>query len=89
LDHCQRCDRSLRHLGIWSFAVKTSSAKGAKAMHKFGAAIQRELAETKAKLAEAEWLIRELDGHEGAEGWSEYLQKRLDAYQFSTTPEQK
>jgi hypothetical protein len=36
------------------------------------------------QLDEAEWLIRELDGHEGAEGWSEYLRKRLDAYQFST-----
>lgn len=38
----------------------------------------------KAQLAEAEWLIKELESHEGAEGWSEYLRKRLDAYEHKT-----
>lgn len=40
----------------------------------------------KTKLTEAEWLIRELCGHEGAEGFSEYLNKRLEAYEFTTQP---
>jgi hypothetical protein len=34
------------------------------------------------KLAEAEWLVRELAAHEGAEGLSEYLRERLDKYEF-------
>jgi len=38
-----------------------------------------------AKLTEAEWLICELEMHEGAEGWSEYLSKRLENYRFITT----
>jgi len=33
-----------------------------------------------AALREAVWLIGELERHEGAEGWSEYLRKRLDAF---------
>jgi hypothetical protein len=35
-----------------------------------------------AKLREAEWLLREACKHEGAEGFSEYLNKRLDAYEM-------
>lgn len=31
----------------------------------------------KQKLSDAQWLIRELDQHEGAEGWSQYLKKAL------------
>lgn len=38
------------------------------------------------KLAEAEWLIRELCSHEGAEGWSLYLNERLAKYEFETPP---
>lgn len=37
-----------------------------------------------AKLAEAEWLIRELYAHEGAEGFSKYLVDRLEVYEFET-----
>jgi hypothetical protein len=33
-----------------------------------------------ARLVEAEWLISELDNHEGCEGWSKYLQDRLDLF---------
>lgn len=40
-----------------------------------------------AQLREAEWLIREMSGHEGAEGFSDYLTKRLEAYQFTTAAE--
>lgn len=36
------------------------------------------------KLAEAEYLIRELCAHEGAEGHSQYLNEKLEAYQFET-----
>jgi hypothetical protein len=43
-----------------------------------------------AALREANWLIGELAGHEGAEGWSEYLRKRLDAFdaRAALAPEQ-
>lgn len=41
------------------------------------------------KIRELEWLVRELEGHEGAEGWSQYLRQRLDAYQFETEVEEK
>ena len=33
-----------------------------------------------AALTEANWLIDDLDMHEGAEGWSQYLRDRLDIY---------
>lgn len=33
-----------------------------------------------AKLKEADYLIEELDSHEGAEGWSGYLRERLLDY---------
>lgn len=46
--------------------------------------LQRHNQKLKTKLAEAEWLIRELDVHCGAEGWSDYLIKRLDQYKFMT-----
>lgn len=36
------------------------------------------------KLAEAEWLIRNLSSHEGAEGWSKDLSERLYEYDFVT-----
>lgn len=51
-----------------------------------GVAAEAKAAE-QTQLAEAEWLIREMSGHEGAEGWSDYLSKRLDAYQFTTKAE--
>jgi hypothetical protein len=53
-----------------------------------GAPFISEFGRVAVKLIEAEWLIRELCGHEGAEGWSEYLRRRLDAYEF-VTPETK
>lgn len=39
------------------------------------------------KLRDAEQLIRDLDSHEGAEGWSADLRQRLDAYHFATKAE--
>jgi hypothetical protein len=47
-----------------------------------GAAIQKELRRVKRKLAEAEWLLKELG--EGAQGWSPEFNKRLDKYKFET-----
>lgn len=38
------------------------------------------------KLEQAEWLIREMSAHEGAEGFSNYLTERLDGYVFVTKP---
>lgn len=51
-----------------------------------GVAAEAKAAE-QSQLREAEWLIREMSGHEGAEGFSDYLTKRLEAYQFTTTAE--
>lgn len=48
-----------------------------------------EVTRLKAKLAKAEHLIRELEDHEGGEGWSQYLREELDQYEFETEPEEK
>lgn len=55
-----------------------------RAMTRLATKLGRELRKTQKQLAEAEWLIKELETHEGAEGWSEYLRKRLDAYEYKT-----
>ena len=39
------------------------------------------------RLASADYLIKELCDHEGAEGWSEYLTKALDEYLGSAKPQ--
>jgi len=51
--------------------------------------LKKRIEALEAALREAEWLVREFARHEGAEGWSEYLRKRLVAYTFLAPEEEK
>jgi DNA repair exonuclease SbcCD ATPase subunit len=42
--------------------------------------VNAEKTELEARLQKADYLIVELEGHEGAEGWSDYLHKALAEY---------
>lgn len=63
--------------------MRKSGVRGSE-MKTLGESLQRDNKRLRAKLAEAEWLVRELNKHEGAEGWSQYLNQRLDEYKFET-----
>ena len=65
-------------------AVKKRRAVRGSEMRTLGESLQRENRRLRAKLTKAEYLIRELDGHCGAEGWSQYLNEALAKYKFET-----